>query len=131
MSSITLLQRYKYLRTYFEQSGETKEKLMADPDWEEYSFLVKVSDPFQKFRDYRKINDIFIFGEAVAAYDWMKNNLKEIPDFYFISCDHIFVPFKTESRKLWKKVSEDIQTKYGIIVGSPRYILNKFSNTVV
>jgi len=120
-----LLQRHKYLKAYFKLSGEKKGVLERDNYYEEYIGLSRGLDAFIKFRDYKRINDLVIISEAICIYNKMRSELKSLPEFYFVSCDHLFIPFRPhpDSKEVFFKINSLIKKEFKINVVAPRYFL--------
>lgn len=123
-----LLRRLKYLKVYFETKGLPEEKLSKDQDYPEYIQLKKGLRTFQEFGDYNKITDLLILAEAIVTFNKLITEMKDLPIFYFVSCDTIFVPFK-ESGSMFFKIRDNIEKSFGIKVGTPKFVLGTLTSS--
>ncbi|MDD5331483.1 MAG: hypothetical protein PHE43_01510 [Candidatus Nanoarchaeia archaeon] len=121
--------RQDYLIDYFERKGVNEGFLIKDKDYPEYQNLKKLLEPFYKFGNYKKINDLRILAEAIYCYNKMKDELKITPTFYFVSCDHIFIPFRGSDDQTFFKVHNEIKAYYGLEPITPKEFLLRASST--
>lgn len=123
-----LLKRLGYLKVFFEYKGLPEDKLNKDKDYNEYKQLKKGLRTFEDFKDYHKIIDLLILGEAIVTYNKLIAEMKNPPIFYFVSCDTIFVPFNVEGNMFFK-IRDNIEKSFGIKVGTPKFVFDTLTSS--
>lgn len=114
-----LLPRFKNLIEKFEISGIPNPE--RERDHAEYSCMklnlrsFRDSKSLIKFINYKTITDLLILAEAIYSYQKLANDLRNLPEFYFVSNDTIFISVSQESL-VFDKIPKLINQKYKINV---------------
>jgi hypothetical protein len=123
-----LFPRYTRLVEKFVLSGMPEAKLKLDKDYPEYkglyynlrSFTTEESPT--KIKDYKKITDLLILAEAIYSYKKMVKEMKDSPEFYFVSNDTICIPV-TVNGAVFDNVSRNIHITYQINTADAKHML--------